>query len=104
MERKIAAMHSMFGRRSGFCRDCDNLCKRLRDKVYYKCLAYGVSCSTATDWRVSNPACGMFNTALPADFVPVIERLKHLPRPVTPEPELEGQMNLFDEFIQGGPQ
>lgn len=100
MERKIAAMHSLFGRRAGFCRDCDNLCRKTWDKTYYKCLAYGDSNSSATDWRVGNAACGLFNTALPADFVPVIDRLKHLPRPVAPEPELEGQMNIFEVVTQ----
>jgi len=100
MTRKIEAMHARYGKAPGFCRDCGNLCCKKWDKTYYKCLAYGDSCSTATDWRVSNPACGLFNTELPADFVPVIERLKHLPRPVTPEPELEEQMNIFEVVTQ----
>jgi hypothetical protein len=97
MTRKIDAMHRCFGTCPGFCRDCDNLIDKLWDKRYYKCAAYGDSNSEATDWRLSWTACGMLNQPIPDGFVTVVERLKHEPRPKEPEPELEGQIDLFSE-------
>lgn len=100
MTRKIEAMHAYYGNAPGFCRDCDNLCRKLWDKTYYKCLAYGDSNSEATDWRISWTACGMLDKELPDDWIPLIDRLKQEPRPKEPEPELEGQMNIFEAVTQ----
>jgi len=59
----IATMHSMFGKRDGsICRDCTNLLGySYFGKKYYKCDIYGVSHSTATDWKLKWQACGHFD-------------------------------------------
>ena len=60
--RKIDLMHRQFGKTEGqICRDCSNLYRRRYSRTYIKCSVYGNSCSAATDWKVSYPACGMFN-------------------------------------------
>ena len=60
--RKIDLMHRQFGKCDGHtCKECSNLVWHHYDKKYYKCSVYGESYSEATDWRVSYPACGMFN-------------------------------------------
>ena len=60
--RKIDLMHRRFGKCEGHvCKECSNLTSHMYDKKYYKCRVYGESYSEATDWRVSYPACGMFN-------------------------------------------
>ena len=56
--RKIALMYKIFGYGFGSCRDCPHLCVNIYDKKYYKCGVYGNSNSEATDWKISNAACG----------------------------------------------
>lgn len=100
--RKIEAMQSLFGQHTEFCRDCSNFSVQLwRSRKYFKCDAYSHSCSEASDWRASYTACGLFNAELDDDFIPVLERLKRLTRPTDPEPELEGQMDLFGRANDG---
>ena len=92
--QKIKQMHKMFGAGEGRCRDCDNLICYTRDRNYYKCSVYGLSCSEATDWRVSNPACGMKNKEY--DGNPVYKTIDHN----RPEEQIGGQLNFSDLMIQ----
>lgn len=97
MARKIEAMHERYGRCAGkFCRDCDHFYRKKWDKTYYKCLAYGDSNASSTEWRVSDPACGLINRPLPENHVPVIRQLVREPRKPDPEPIIAGQINIFD--------
>lgn len=61
--RKIDLMHKMFGRTAGRkCAECKNLIEgTYRDKVYRKCVIYGITSSEATDWAKKYDACGKFN-------------------------------------------
>ena len=61
--RKIDLMHREFGKEDGkLCKECSNFLRtRWRSKTYRKCAVYGDTCSEATDWKASYPACGMFN-------------------------------------------
>lgn len=61
---KIALMHQAYGRFDGVqCRTCPHLiahCNGDCTRVWYKCRMYGESAGEATDWRISNEACGAF--------------------------------------------
>ena len=57
----ISKMHEIHGRSDSRCGDCCNLeTYRYRGRTYRKCIAYGVSHSDATDWRLKYMACGLF--------------------------------------------
>lgn len=91
--RKIDAMHDYFGvDEEHTCKHCKNLLKLCyRDDVYYKCKAYGVTPSTASDFRQKWTACGLFNKKYTG--TPLIEVVKHEPRP-SENVQIEGQMEL----------
>lgn len=61
---KIALMHQAYGKFSGVrCRTCPHLvahCNGDCNRVWYKCRMFGDSAGNATDWRISNEACGAF--------------------------------------------
>ena len=92
-DRKIDAMHKRFGTSNHLCKECNHLLKHTHQRTYYKCKAYGCSRSTATDWKVSNVACGLFGRELPPLFVPVVDQIKHESRK-QPERPLDGQMMM----------
>ena len=93
-KRKIDAMHKLFGMAPMECRECPHLTRvYARAKKYIKCRAYGLTSSEASDWKLSNIACGLIKEKLPENFVPVIERLKHAARPNIDIP-VEGQMKM----------
>lgn len=59
--QKIELMYRLFGRCNGqICGTCFHLKEKKRDRIYRKCLVYGVSNSEATDWAKSWGACGMY--------------------------------------------
>lgn len=92
--RKMARMHLLFGRHSGHCKDCPHLIRgEYHDKHYYKCKAYGLSRSEATDWRVGWDACGMIDKEIGQTFRPVLDRIKRESKgqPIQP---VEGQMKM----------
>lgn len=60
--RKIELMYRLFGHCNGHsCGECSNLIEKRRDRVYRKCIVYGVTNSEASDWAKRWNACGMFN-------------------------------------------
>lgn len=66
--KKIEAMHKRYGIAEGHkCKDCCNLITRQWGNKYFKCSAYGTSCSTSTDWAKRYPACGLFGKEVEAD-------------------------------------
>ena len=104
---KTGTMRSMFGPGPDgeICKSCEHLVYHVRDRIYYKCEAYGVSCSESTDWGRTWPTCGLFtidpDVPLPPGFIPVVESRKHAPRPQEREPELPGQINMEELIAKG---
>lgn len=93
--RKISAMYQWSGGTDyrHTCYECRNCIKVDKKRSIYKCRSYGITGSSATDWRASYIACKAFNQDPPE--VPIFEikmaAVKELP---------EGQMSLFD-FMEG---
>ena len=93
-DERIAAMQTIYGITPGQkCASCNNLFSRRTKRVYHKCRLYGVSFSEATDWRVSNTACGMWGKD-GSRLIPLLEQLKRLSRPVIEQP-IKGQLDMF---------
>lgn len=90
--RKISAMYQWSGGTDyrNTCYECKN-CRKIKkgSRTVYKCLSYGNTDSSATDWKQSYIACRAFNQDPPK--IPVFEigtgKVEDLP---------EGQMSLFD--------
>lgn len=63
-------------------------------KQYYKCEAYGISASMATDWRLKWEACGLYNVPFDAaKQYPLIHVLRHSPKD-RPAVQCDGQITL----------
>ena len=95
-DRKLAAMHKEYGKAHGYkCGDCPHLTRSgTRPGVmHYKCKAYGISSSEATDWACSWPACGLHDLPVDKGHTPLLERLKRAKRPDN-EP-IPGQIDMF---------
>lgn len=104
MQRKIFAMHRIYGIMQGrCCKECSNFFRyQYRGKMYRKCEVYGATHSEATDWNASYTACRMYNKPIDKYHVPIIERLKRLPKgPKQQETPITGQISI-DELIAGG--
>lgn len=95
-DRKITAMHRVYGQDDAHkCADCSNLCiYATKSRMLYKCMAYGVSASAATDWAKRWTACGLYGKPLDADHVPLMKRLKSARRQEEP---LDGQITFLEE-------
>lgn len=63
LPRQLHVMHGQYGqtegRTCGECVHCQRTDWEMATQVY-KCLAYRISHSSATDWRRKWPACGKF--------------------------------------------
>lgn len=92
---KITAMHREYGKNTSHrCADCPNLCIYATSSyTRHKCKAYGDSCSSATDWTKRWTACGLYGKPLPADHVPLMNRL---PRAKQQEKPLDGQLGFLE--------
>ena len=92
-EQKAKRMYRRFGmitdgRR---CRACSNLVKvEHGNHRVYKCLVYGDTHSAASDWRISNTACGMINREYKGR--PIIELRETKSRS---DEQIEGQLTVF---------
>ena len=94
-ERKIDAMHILYGTGEGFCDECKFFREGYyHDKKLFKCSIYGLTHSVATDWRKKYVACGLKNKLSCDDDRPVIERLK-CQRQRQAEP-IDGQISMED--------
>ena len=94
--RKIAAMHREYGKDIAHkCANCQNFCiYATKSHMLYKCMAYGVSASAATDWAKKWTACGLYGKPIAEDHVPLIRRLPRTKQTVKP---LDGQMGFLEE-------
>ena len=91
--KKIEAMHIRFGTVDGICGDCPHFVEGLyHDKKLFKCKAYGLTHSEATDWRKRWVACGLKDLPLP-DETPVFDRIKGQ-REYAPMQQCEGQVRM----------
>lgn len=93
-DRKITAMHREYGKDIAHrCADCQNLCIHVTTShTRYKCMAYGVSFSSVTDWAKKWAACGLCGKPLPADHVPLIKRLTSTKQQEKP---IDGQITFL---------
>lgn len=94
--RKIDLMYEFFGRSEGHrCGDCSNfVCGRNRSGILYKCKAYGLTHSEASDWAKRWEACGMFEK--PYTGRPVIEIARRRDYHKSDAEEVEGQISIAD--------
>lgn len=94
-DRKITAMHREYGKDIAHkCVNCQNFCiYATKSRMLYKCMAYGVSASAATDWAKRWTACGLYGKPLPADHVPLI---KHITKTKKQEKPLDWQMTFLE--------
>jgi len=61
--KKFKTMQEMFGLIEGkTCKTCTYLEKREWQNTYYKCKKWHLSHSNATDIRLKNKACGMYES------------------------------------------
>ena len=94
--RKIEAMHLLYGKSDGICGDCPHFIEGYyHDKKLFKCEAYGITHSEATDWRKKWVSCGLRHSGLP-EGKPVIDRLKRERRAFTVQEQIEGQISIDD--------
>lgn len=92
---RIALMHEIFGiDEEHQCKTCKHIEQHGSNRQYWKCKVYGVTFSTASDWRLKWAACGLYNKPYTND-VPIIELKKHMPKPII-ETQCEGQMTIED--------
>lgn len=64
LPRQLAVMYRRYGQLTDTmkqCKTCKHLeCQSYHNHNYYKCLLYGISRGTATDWRQKWAACGKY--------------------------------------------
>ena len=97
--KKIDYMHLRFGTADGICGDCPHFIEgRYHDRILFKCQAYGLTHSEATDWRKKWVCCGLKNLPLPYE-TPLFDRIKGR-REYVPEQQIEGQISM-DELMKG---
>lgn len=95
MSKPIEIMHYLYGASLGSktCAECTNLECHRYDRNYYKCKVYGISRSTATDWRKSWTACGMLNKTV-QNQRPVKDWWRSYTRKEIPNVQIEGQIEF----------
>lgn len=61
---RIGAMHRVYGRGpvNATCRTCAHLYSKRYGETYYKCDLNADTNGPGTDWRVSWPACGKYES------------------------------------------
>lgn len=90
--RKIDAMHHYYGFGVGRCEDCPHFIRHGWDKMYYKCLVYGISNAESTDWRKSWQACGLIDKPFPGGDTRVVDRITAAREEEKP---IDGQLDMF---------
>ena len=95
-DRKIAAMHKLFGVTPGQkCGDCPHLLTFRQSRSWFKCEIYG---DTRSDWVKKWPACGLFNKPAPKGYRSIIRTLMSDPKKIMP---VEGQIDMFGGLTDG---
>ncbi|WP_227930051.1 hypothetical protein [Eubacterium callanderi] len=92
MRRKIELMHNLFGKKTGFCKDCGHFYLKQYSNVYQKCEVYGDSHGEGTDWKATYPACGLYPDA-PYKGRNVV-KLENRGKKKKLEKPLEGQLKI----------
>lgn len=94
--RKGELMRKEFGYGPGTCGDCKHLIKSVYDKTYYKCAVYGTSACEATDWKLSENACGLKEKSEEyiKRFKPIVRLVEHKRKAA--EEAVVGQMSFLD--------
>jgi hypothetical protein len=60
-KQRTEIMHRLYGECVGrTCGECDHFLVKVYSKAYYKCLLFGNTGGSATDWGRKWPACGKF--------------------------------------------
>lgn len=99
MDRKIDAMHQAYGVKHGEkCKSCCNFfTQTIGNSKFNKCVMYGISFSTSTDWSSRNEACMMHNVKFNKEcHRPLLEIIKHQERSTGEQQEqLEGQISFY---------
>ena len=95
-EKKIDAMHRLFGKSPGFtCRECKNLLHiQANSKLVSKCAIYGDTRSEASDWVQKWCACGKLNEDYRGQPVIKITETWRKRKEKQPDEPLPGQMTL----------
>lgn len=92
MIRKIDLMQRLFGlspKPENVCGNCSNLLKYEYQKRYYKCRCYGNTHSEASDWKLNQRGCGMYNMEYDGEEVMSLVRSNH-------GEAIQGQVALFE--------
>ena len=90
-DRKIKAMHELYGKQRGVrCYECEHL---IPYEGTFRCEAYGLTSTNATQWWIYWTACGMRGKPLPDGYVPLYNRPVCRQRPIE---IIEGQMSMED--------
>ena len=100
-KRKLPAMHHVYGLSSTphKCKECSNFhVYEYHGKRYFKCAAYGISKSEATDWCANYRACGWFNCSMD-NWTPLFDRIKSERSNGAPVP-IVGQVTLADLEVE----
>lgn len=93
MKIQLARMHKQFGRNYAHtCGTCCNFVRHEHQHVYFKCLRYGMSACTASDWAKSWGACRKHNVPLAKGERPLKE---YVDRRKAPE-VVEGQISMLE--------
>lgn len=92
-ERKIGRMQTEFGTNAKHdCGSCDNcIIIEGHDRNYTKCVIYGVTQSSATDWVQKWTACGMYNKSWTGPKMMNVFNSRRSKSDV----QCDGQMKLF---------
>lgn len=99
-DRKLSAMHREYGKAYGHqCSDCQNLLCYEANRRWYKCRAYGMSASEATDWAKSWQACGLWGTPFEPGCIPLVRRLQR----TRADKPVKGQLSMFDTAKEENP-
>ena len=97
VSRKIDAMYETYGHGPNqYCKTCCNLIHGdWHGRAYNKFCAYGLIHSEATDWKVSNKACGLYNKKFYEKQPTVLERIKRASKGKQQVNEvIEGQLSF----------
>ena len=91
--RKVDAMRDVYGKSEHLCKECSNLLKITHSKAHYKCRAYGISQSNATDWNAKWTGCGLFNKPI-GELIPLFDRLNR--QDDSGDKPIDGQIEIGD--------
>lgn len=92
--KNIEIMHKLFGYSEPpdfTCSTCCHFMTYTANRTFFKCNCYGNTRSSASDWRKSYPACGLWNETYVGNDVITFA---HQFRKKKDDVQIEGQMEL----------